>query len=405
MINSFKDKENLLKVLKYVVDNSIGLGVNLQILTRFYLNLLHIDSSRWSKEYRKAYMRLYRFFKSLSQEGIVEFRKANGLIWVKATDKAVDLIFYARKTQTRKTPLTRKRLNEWKYTAKKYVSHKHTLQHEDWEYLYGLFREYIEDTKDRVLVFLSPDRKIALKPYSHRFQVKYLRNVDKKFDRIFANASKKYRTGVFITLTLDPKKFRTLDEAVKITSKAWNRFMSYLRKKFGFRPPYIRVLEFQNKGYPHLHVVIFGVDRIMDHYELTEYLKRIGFGEIHFEYQIVNRNGNWTWKNPKKKPTKMHNLGVNAYLKKYIKKVFYSSKSGGDSIESMKISLYFALDTRFFTYSRSLYKPVKILYSIEYGWVYIGSYRITELPDWIYNRLLSYDCLDPPPLISQILNI
>lgn len=190
--------------------------------------------------------------------------------------------------------------------------------------------------------------------------------------------------------------------------------MSFLRRRIGFRPPYVSVLEFQDSGNPHLHVVLFGISRIMDHYELTEYLKKIGFGEIHFEYQVVNRKGKWVWKNPKKKPSKLRNDGVGDYLKKYIRKVFdYESDSSGyghsdsrsirDYLGKMKVSLYFATDKRFFTYSRSLYRPVYL--PKEYGWIYVGCYNVYELPDWVYHRLsYSYygEGLDPP-LIEMLI--
>ncbi|PMQ00700.1 MAG: hypothetical protein CBR30_09830, partial [Dictyoglomus sp. NZ13-RE01] len=120
----YKDLDNLLKVLKYVLDHDFGLGVNLPVLTRFYLeNLLHVKNPS-HKEYHRAYMRLSRFFVSLSKEGYVELKRVDGLVWVKATEKTVDLISYARKTQTRET---RRRFHESKYSAREYVEHKRVL--------------------------------------------------------------------------------------------------------------------------------------------------------------------------------------------------------------------------------------------------------------------------------------
>ena len=404
MVNlyAFSDHDNLARVLKYVVDNSKGLGVNLQVLTKFYLNnLLHVKAENWDKEYRKAYMRLYRFFNALAKDNLVELRKADGLVWVKAKDdRAVDLIFYASKIQTRKT---RRRINEYRFTARRFVEHKKRLFESDWEFLNSLFEEYLEYTSSRVLVFLSPDSEIVVKRYSHRFQRRYLRKVKHKFEVIFGNASIKYKVGVFLTLTMDPKRYSSLYDACRRVSVAWNRFMSYLRKLYSFRPSYVAVLEFQDSGNPHLHVVLFGIDRIMDHYKLTEYLKRIGFGEIHYEYQIVNNSGSWVWKNPRKSP-KCTTNSVKDYLLKYIGKVFYGSYGGGSStnsaaidISDMKISMYFATDKRFFTHSRDLYKAV--YYPREYGWRFLGSYDVYDPPDWLA-PILDYEYeiwLFPPP--------
>jgi len=185
-LSAFKDLDNLMKVLKYALDHSVGLGVNLQVLTRFYLeHLLHVKADRWNKEYRAAYMRLYRFFSALSRENYVELRNVGGLVWVKPAARAVDLIeFYARKTQTRKTL---KRLHEMKYSARRYVSRKRRLFGKDWELLFGFFEGYLEDVDNRILVFRNEfTGEFLVKRYSHRFQRRYLRKVREKFDRIEA---------------------------------------------------------------------------------------------------------------------------------------------------------------------------------------------------------------------------
>ncbi len=79
-------------------------------------------------------------------------------------------------------------------------------------------------------------------------------------------------------------------------SKAFNRFMGFLSSKLavGFRPDYLKSLEPQDFGNPHFHVVLFGVKRMMNNYELARRLREIGFGKIHYEYVIVkDGNGNW----------------------------------------------------------------------------------------------------------------
>jgi len=390
----FSDADNLLRILKYVVDNGVGLGVNLTVLTRFYLErLLKVKAKPWSKEYRRAYMRLYRFFNSLAKEGLVEVRKVDGLVWVKAKpDRAVDLIFYARKIQTRKTP---GRINWYRLAALKYVIHRRKITESDWGVLYDLFLGYLEDTECRVLVFKDPNGEIYIKPYSHRFQPSYLKRVKRKLREAFQNASV-YREGVFLTLTMDPKSYSSIYEASRLVSVSWNRFMSWLRKRVGFRPEYVAVLEWQDSGNPHLHVVLFGVSRIEDHWRLTEYLKGIGFGEIHWEYQIVNNGGSWVWRNPKAKPRDSGSSNsVDSYLMKYLSKVFYGSSKGAPKgatssidISVMKISLYFATNKRFFTYSRRLCRLV--YYRVSVGWVFIGSYDIYDLPEWLESYLNDY---------------
>jgi len=360
-----------------------------------------VKAKPWSKEYRKAYMRLYRFFNSLAKEGLVEVRKVDGLVWVKAKpDRVVDWIrFYASKIQTSKTP---RRANGYRLAALKYVMRRRKIARGDWEYLYDLFLGYLEDTERRVLVFMDPNEEIYIKPYSHRFQPSYLKRARRKLREAFQNASVRYREGVFLTLTMDPKTYSNIYEASRLISVAWNRFMSWLSRRLGFRPKYVAVLEWQDSGNPHIHAVLFGVSRIEDHWRLTEYLKSIGFGEVHYEYQIVNNGGSWVWKNPKAKPRDSGSSNsVDGYLMKYLSKVFYPSKgapkgtsngattsSTGIGIPEMKISLYFATNKRFFTYSRELYRPV--YYPRVYGWVFIGSYDIYDPPEWLEAYINDY---------------
>ena len=62
---------------------------------------------------------------------------------------------------------------------------------------------------------------------------------------------------VFLTLTYDPKKTETIQEAWEKVSKDWNRFKSSLRRECGHFE-YIWTVEAQENGYPHIHATIFG---------------------------------------------------------------------------------------------------------------------------------------------------
>jgi len=214
-------------------------------------------------------------------------------------------------------------------------------------------------------------------------------------------------------LTMDPKRYSNLVDAMRRLSVAWNRFMSRLRKVYGFRPPYIRVLEFQNSGNPHLHVVLFGVSRIGDHYELTEYLRKIGFGEVHFEYKIIKvEKDKWVWAYPKSgKPSNATQLSVKDYLKKYIKKQFnyegsegfvsYETEESGERTEEkdrlarFKVSAYFALNSRFYTASYSLLPPKVIPKVRVVRWVFVSSFRLSEAPEWVVRLALESEAEFP----------
>jgi len=362
--------------------------------------------------------------------------RAEGLLWFKATPRVVDLITASRKTQTvqnredsssenvtksvmqKVSPkrLARKRpVNPHRLWARLYVSSRRQLSEEDWERLFGYFRLYLEDTEDRFLLLRHRDEedRFLVLPYAHRFLKRRLKEHSRRVDVIFAQASESFSEGVFLTLTMDPKRYSSLVDAMRKLSLAWNRFMSRLRKVYGFRPPYIRVLEFQDSGNPHLHVVLFGVSRIGEHRELTEYFKRIGFGEIHYEYKIVKiEKDKWVWANPEKgKPSNATHLSVKDYIKKYIKKQFdyegsegfvsYETEESGERTEErdrlarLKISAYFALNARFYTASYSLLPPKVIPKVRVVKWAFVSSFHLSDAPEWVVRLVLESDAEFP----------
>lgn len=76
-----------------------------------------------------------------------------------------------------------------------------------------------------------------------------------------------YRTAVFklaaahqlqrhVTLTLDPGLIPQGRDSVVYIQQVWSRFRSFLARKRGLRLTYIRVLEFQENGTAHYHLLI-----------------------------------------------------------------------------------------------------------------------------------------------------
>ena len=64
----------------------------------------------------------------------------------------------------------------------------------------------------------------------------------------------------FLTLTLDPATAPPLDECIPYIRSAWAKFRVYLARRYGVsrqrRICFIAILEVQQSGYPHLHVLI-----------------------------------------------------------------------------------------------------------------------------------------------------
>jgi len=399
---------------------SFGPGVNLPTLLHVYLDSLGLSYERVAqdrKEYMRYYMRLKRFVDSLAERGLVRTSKIDGFIWARPLPKMVDLML-----------LTHAKLNQGgcdgqppsalgphdgcssrfrpqhpaRIEARTLLKRKKRLDLDDWFELNRLLEEYIEDTSKRVIVLKHVELdEFKFLRYEHRFTKRRLKKALREFDRIWEVASSRYNVGVFITLTMNPSTYNNMIEALDRMSKAFNRFMRFLSTKevLGLRPLYIKALEPQNSGNPHLHVVLFGVHRIMDHYKLTKFLEDMGFGSIHYEYKIVkDGNGNWVWARSRPRDAKTNN--VKDYLKKYLLKTFSSLLSSSEekvfsppkrpkpellfNVAEFKASFYFASNRRFYTCSRQLLsKPNKGATVKLRIWIFVGSWRWIDLPDWI----------------------
>lgn len=110
-----------------------------------------------------------------------------------------------------------------------------------------------------------PDSETFSLPYKTRF------NSEKRLAKSFAQfnqglefAREEYSNAVFLTLTTDPKKHESISEMADAISKNWSRLRSWMsyESQDERRPnlsnfDYIKTLEFTEKGYPHLHVLLF----------------------------------------------------------------------------------------------------------------------------------------------------
>lgn len=378
-----------------------GLGVNLPTLLRYYIDVLTLDFEAVSQNkrlYHRLYMRLYRFLKSLEREGAVFLFKVDGLLWVKPTVDLIKVILVKFKQTVklgkRKRGRRRKRgrpvfKHPLRFEAAGLLMRRRRLEPGDWELLYELFMGYIDDVGGRVIVLYNERlNRFKFLRYTHRFLKHQLKEKLRAYDRAWDNASKRHNVGVFLTLTMDPSRYPNLFEASQSISEALNRLLSFLARRLGRRPEYIAVFEPQNSGNPHLHVVIFGVGRIEDHFRLTKILVGHGFGYVHWEYKIVKKGSSWVWANRRFKPKNCRTLDVRVYLRKYLSKTFSSVKKAGSEswkqkldLSIFKLAFYFASNKRFFTCSRAF--MVKRVRVPSLGWVYIGSFYWLEVPDFI----------------------
>lgn len=61
----------------------------------------------------------------------------------------------------------------------------------------------------------------------------------------------------FLTLTVNPSRYATPDEAARDLKNAWLNLRRRMQRSFGMeRPPFIAVFEATKKGWPHLHILM-----------------------------------------------------------------------------------------------------------------------------------------------------
>jgi hypothetical protein len=377
--------------LRIIFDEPSG-SVNFAHLLHLYILMLGYGGRRLSKrEYERFYRRLDRFINELRRKGVVDVvyvkadpRARRGRKWVVAKPEIidlVDLIFDGREIgHVRK----RFRRHPLRLEAEKFIRKHHSLDDYSWAVLDGFRERYCIDVSNRVIVFagyVGDGRRIwVFKRWRHRFLRCVFKHHVGRLRDLFRNASSMFSYGVFITLSLDPKTYPSLYVAYKRIGRLFRNFMLLLRRIFKTYPPYICLLDVQKSGNPALHIVLFGIRRIMDHRKLTYILKDLGFGANHWEYVIVCRGGRWVWANQRRKP-RDSGMDICDYFVDHLEKL---SRDDG-SIDDMRKSIYFASNKRFYTYSRRLKvgggggrgspRPVK--------WIYVGCWYWLYVPEWI----------------------
>ena len=106
-----------------------------------------------------------------------------------------------------------------------------------------------------------------------RFHKEYCRELWKRLKKL-----EEISWDLKIELTIDPKRFLWLyDEFVWIT-RAWHEPRRWIVKKYGSFV-FLRILEFQKSGRPHLHILIKGVSYISQK-KLSEMWVKYGGGYV-----------------------------------------------------------------------------------------------------------------------------
>jgi len=373
-------------VAKQLLRNSYGV----------YLPYLVREASKEFRSLSKSalYHRVRRILLSWEKEGLLRLEKRDGMVF--ARPLRVDLISRIAKFKPREATHGRfcaraklpARLHPLRRAALRLLASSTEFSRSDWEELWGLFEEYLDDVESKVLVLKSlVEEGYLLLPYNHRFRRYRLRRILREYDRVWEVLSSRYDVGVFMTITVDPKDYNSLYEIAREVPRAFNRLKSWIKKRLRFNPPHIVVYEFQDSGRLHLHVVFFGIGRIGDKFtEITPELVRVGFGRISWVYKIVKTGDSWSW--AREKPRGAHSTPRD-YLRKYLVK----SLDMPDSfdlrelkVDDMKISMYWVTGKRFFTSSRVGVKGRIVTVRL---YEFVGVFCLLDVPEQVLEYALN----------------
>ena len=220
----------------------------------------------------------------------------------------------------------------------------------------ALAKGYVQDIKGKTLVLINHQKKdIKFLPYLTRFDYDYAKRVARKWKKIG------YREGIFLTLTLDPKRFSSFEQAYGALLWGWNKISTAMRKKFPQIKGYARVVELQESGNPHLHVLIFGADFIA-----IEWIRKLWEEKYQLGVQI-------------KVKEIQNDKGAIRYLLKYLLKAFAGKTLDEKDRAFGQKALLWAVNSRGWAVSGSLISLISerlIQTNPLSGWVFVGAYPI-----------------------------
>ena len=301
--------------------------------------------------------RLIKALESLRDKGVIHYPELrDSLISWRLTENGLNLIRHKHLSNSSETggigdSTPFRRLRKERQIALNLTAKERMLTPENRHQVRQQYDTYLQDVTDRSVILChkedeqNPDAPLYFLPYRTRFTdfSRKKKNLD-TYEAIWKHASLGYKSAVFITLTTDPKLFRSVFEANIHFQKALNRFFSLIQKRKGFRPKYLNVHEFTEKGLLHSHIVLFGIDYLSHFRQLSKDWQKCGQGSIVHIYGLRNNGTAWTWSRAQPKGAKA-GRSVDLYLKKYLKKSLF---------EADELELYWTFNKRFFTHSKAL---------------------------------------------------
>lgn len=242
--------------------------------------------------------------------------------------------------------------------------------------LLGALAAKRDATEDEFVVFrdrTDPSNHLLV-PFATRFNSpRRVREARERFDGVWRTAAERFDRGVVLTLTTDPARFDSLAAATETLIDDVNRLKAWVANRFadGSRPPSVVVPEFTEKGFPHVHVALFG-EGFVPHAVLSNYWGgRRDRGSVVWCDAVVSRCDRWLWVG--ERPDRADGRGPRAYLGKTLGDLKALAAVDPETVhaaagrlraddaedddlarEWWKLACYWATETRLFTTSPSL---------------------------------------------------
>jgi len=167
-----------------------------------------------------------------------------------------------------------------------------------------------------------------------------------------------------LELTLDPKRFMSLYDEFAFIDPAWAKGRSWLYKRYGYFD-FLKVLEVQKTGRPHLHVLISGISYIPIE-DLSAIWQKYGGGYVWIR-PIENR------------------VDAVSYVLKYVNKTILGE-------DRAYAALLFASNKRMFSMSHGLRDMLDVKSKSErQGYAFRGTVGESKVKAFCMDESVSYD--------------
>jgi len=240
---------------------------------------------------------------------------------------------------------------------------------------------YQQDVADHVIVLWKKDTNIIKKkPYYTRFSPGYYAEKARQIQQL--NKIERFHRGLFLTLTVDPKRYCCAADAIEALHSQWNRMHTWMMrpKKDASRYPvkewggeYLKVVEFQENStkLPHMHVCLFGAKYADIGMIREEWERWMGEGTFFHVRRLKphwkqSESGEW-----------YRTTAINYVLK-------YMWKAANNSEHLVEL---WALCARAYTTSRGLLGPIfnslmNNSNAEKPQWVYLGAFPSLQANTW-----------------------